>query len=475
MAKSHTIAGIEVTPDQLRVAVVQPSREGVAVLATRCYEVKDGAYNQRAAEICEFLARHSRPAVLHFSLSLPAAMVRVIELPSADEATLDQMVGFEIERHVPLRATEMQRDYCVLSPSDEGMCRLLVVVVPTEVMQRVQQLRDEICIHGRFVKRATCSLTSLAEVNAACDGIRREEKIGVIDARLAQAEITLTDQRRHFVKRTLIGVDEDRLLAEFRRAQVAFESMCETKGLDRVCVGGDRAEEIASALVKSGIPCTLFTSEGVFAEVENGRWVATPFFGAVAAALQDTTARFSVNLFKQRDARRRLRQRKAGTVALGLLLFSCVGTLAFFFSRGAIERKENELQQLTAQVHALHASMAKRSEKDEEDIPAQLVASLATQARRSSFAYLETLRTLSRELPEKVWLTGLEGRGENSSEERLVQINLKGLAKSNDLIGKTIEALAASQTFTEVELVSTRAAKIGDREVFEFELRCVLK
>jgi len=270
-------------------------------------------------------------------------------------------------------------------------------------------------------------------------------------------------------------VDEDRLLAEFRRAQVAFESMCETKGLDRVCVGGDRAEEIASALVKSGIPCTLFTSEGVFAEVENGRWVATPFFGAVAAALQDTTARFSVNLFKQRDARRRLRQRKAGTVALGLLLFSCVGTLAFFFSRGAIERKENELQQLTAQVHALHASMAKRSEKDEEDIPAQLVASLATQARRSSFAYLETLRTLSRELPEKVWLTGLEGRGENSSEERLVQINLKGLAKSNDLIGKTIEALAASQTFTEVELVSTRAAKIGDREVFEFELRCVLK
>ncbi|NCO36092.1 MAG: PilN domain-containing protein [Armatimonadetes bacterium] len=488
MAKRPTAAGIEMTSDQIRVAVVQHTSAGDEVLATRCYDLEGATYLERAEEISYFLSRHSRPGVLRFSLALPAALVRVVELPFSNDATLEQLVSFEIERHVPFAAADIQSDYCRFSTIEEGMARLLTVSVPSGIIRQVQQLRDEVCSRAHLAKSATCTLTCLAEAESVLNGSDGDEAIAVVDARSTQTEVTMTDGCRSFVKRTLNGLSGDLLRKEVRRSLGGYASRNEGRRIDRCVLVGDRAEELSETLHgEGGIHLRALDTRSIFTCADPEVRATGSFFGAAAAATQDPSGRFPINLLKQRDARRKLRRRSSSRTIVGLALTALAAGTCFMYGRNAIEEKRDGLRKLDAHMRVLRDQVAATDPVSDTKTPStqtpssalpglrRTAESAANDARRSSFIYLELLRTLSIRLPAGMWLTELSGKQKSGSKDPRTQIVLKGSAETSDLIGQAVEALEGSNIFSEVELVYTQSARFGNRDVFEFQVHGSLK
>jgi hypothetical protein len=157
----------------------------------------------------------------HARVALPrrAVVAKAVELPPVPGADVRQMVGFELERHLPFPPGEALFDFEVLSSEAGRPLRVLLVAVERRSQERIRQILGDAGLTPRFVGVGIHSLARLVAGHAG-----RGRIVLWLDA--SDAELAVVVQGRIVASRAFPVPDApDRgraLEAEIRRTLAAL-------------------------------------------------------------------------------------------------------------------------------------------------------------------------------------------------------------------------------------------------------------
>ena len=100
------------------------------------YFVVEGVEDPARALDVELRARKIRARRIHVGLDRRSVVVKAFELPRASSGDLGQMVGFELERHVPFPPEEARFSWIELPSGADESRRLLVVAGGRRAVER---------------------------------------------------------------------------------------------------------------------------------------------------------------------------------------------------------------------------------------------------------------------------------------------------------------------------------------------------
>ncbi len=287
------------------------------------------------------------------------AVMRLVELPEAVLANLDEAVSYEADKHIPLSGEETFGTHWVAGKVDKKVRVWLVRVKKEEISAVISGLRSA-GVGVDAVEVSALSLWRLAE-----ESVGKAGRVGVIDVRDGVAEVALFEQGELVYSRAQAGIPA----SEGERLRGLLESA-------QVSVGGEWVSVGADAVVVFGLP-DLPDAEKVFGcervvLMEGGRGVAE---GAAMGGVDGERLREN-NLL---PAEMRARRRDFGVVvALGLL----VVVMALFLGGYAIR-----IEKKKAALAVVEDRLANASEEYER--ASEIQRELETYLRR--FKELEIL------------------------------------------------------------------------------------
>jgi len=166
------------------------------------------------------------------------------------------------------------------------------------------------------------------------------------------------------------------------------------------------------------------------------------------------------------------KKKETGRQEISIFFLSVAGTLlvcaALFYqlymkiyaTRGDIVKSEAELAQLKTTIGEIEKIKSLEAEVQKKlDILAQL--------RKGKTGPVHRLATLSDITPDKLWLTKYTETEEN--------VNIGGLALSEELIEIFMNNLRRSEDYTEGELLGTEQVAYAGLKAKRFEINCRLK
>lgn len=138
-------------------------------------------------------------------------MNRTVELPFTDRGKIDQVLGFELENHVPYTADEIVYDYVVREKSKEG-AKLFVSVAPRKDIEEYAELFGGANIDPRVMGHQALANARLKDLL----GDTEDETVAFVDIGHRKTVITIVDPSGLLGCRTVVfgGWDLTRALAE---------------------------------------------------------------------------------------------------------------------------------------------------------------------------------------------------------------------------------------------------------------------
>jgi type IV pilus assembly protein PilN len=172
-----------------------------------------------------------------------------------------------------------------------------------------------------------------------------------------------------------------------------------------------------------------------------------------------------INLLPVRAAQRKERLRSQLSIFFLCMILVCIGCGALYVQKAAtikavrgeiatINQKNNELRKKIGQV--------KDFEKKKAELEKKLAVLKTLKDGKSGPVHL--LDELSAALPDKLWLTKFS--------EKSGQVNLAGVADSENTVAVFMKRLDSSPYYKNVELAVTEQTKAGDRKMQKFTLNC---
>jgi Tfp pilus assembly protein PilN len=210
--------------DRLATAVLTGSRVEAFVV-----EAETPAMALRA----ELDARGLPARTASFALARSAVTVKPIDLPPVT-GDLRQMVGFELERHLPFQAEDASYDFVALpnEPGSErpatGEQRVLITAADRRIVDTALRLAEEARLRPLSLTVAAHNLPTLARMPRGGHIAWVHRAAGATDLPLLVGETLM-------LSRSLPGTEEAVISDEIRRSMVALR----WRGCDAVWMSGD--------------------------------------------------------------------------------------------------------------------------------------------------------------------------------------------------------------------------------------------
>jgi Tfp pilus assembly protein PilN len=373
----------------------------------------------------------------HVALPRRAVIAKAVELPAVAGADLRQMVGFELERHLPFSPSDAIFDFEVLDSGTDRPLRVLLVAVERRNQERIHQLLRDAGLTPRLIGVGIHSLGRLA-------GPERGRILLWLES--ADAELAVVVGGRVVASRAfpLPANEETRgtaLEGEIARTLAALPE-------------ADRAD-VAEILVGGASP-PAFTAEGLPVRVGVSAPPGIPVLEdtnlpALAAALERPGRRPLVANLLSDDLRPRpFPWPLAATAAIALVTLGiglAIPTMTFVKERRTLATLEAKIARLAPEVRRAEQVAA------EVDRARREVATLRG-FQEQGIHPLPVLQELTDTLPTDAWLTTL-------SLDR-TGLELGGFANA---ASQLIPLLEASPGLERVEFTSP-VTKGRDREQF---------
>jgi Tfp pilus assembly protein PilN len=376
---------------------------------------------------------------VHVGLPRRAVVAKAVELPPVPGSDLRQMVGFELERHLPFPPADAVFDFETLDAGNGRPVRVLLVAVERRSHERVRQLLRDVGLTPRLV---TVGIHSLARV------LETDEVRGriVLWLEATDAELAVV------VRGRVVGSRAFPLPAEGDvRGQVLTTELARTLA---ALPEADRAELVE--VVVGGLPPPALSVDALPVRTSGAAppGVATPedaSLPALAVAMERPGKRpFVANLLPDDLRPRPFPWPLAATAALALLTVGiglAIPAVTFFKERRALAALENGIARLAPEVRKAE-QLAAEVERARREVAT--LRSFEDQGLRP----LPVLQELTGTLPGDAWLTNL-------SVDRN-GLELGGFANA---ASQLIPLLEASPGLERVEFTSP-VTKGRDREQF---------
>jgi Tfp pilus assembly protein PilN len=152
------VIGLALRDGRVDVVALRTGLRARRVLAAFSVPADDDAAAAIRGRLAEAGVRARRA---HVSLPRRAVVAKAVELPPVPGSDLRQMVGFELERHLPFPPSDAVFDFETLDAGNGRPVRVLLVAVERRSHERVRNLLRDIGLTARLV---TVGIHSLARV-----------------------------------------------------------------------------------------------------------------------------------------------------------------------------------------------------------------------------------------------------------------------------------------------------------------------
>jgi Tfp pilus assembly protein PilN len=408
----------------LRVSVVLlGDRLATAVLiGSRVEAFVVEAETPAAALRAELDARGLPARNASLALARSAVTVKPIDLPPVT-GDVRQMVGFELERHLPFQAEDASYDFVVL-PNEAGTerpaggeQRVLITAADRRIVDAALRLAEEARLRPMSLTVAAHNLPALARVPRGAHVAWVHRAVGATDLLMLVGDMLV-------LSRSLPGTDEALIADELRRSLVALR----WRGCDAVWVSGDadagHAPD-ANPLAELGAPITqpAWTARAA-RQIDE---LAEEQRGALELALAVASGRGArtLELLPSAVRPRRLTRPQAFTVGMA----AATALLAIIALLAPGWREQRRLIRIDAEIARLDPDV-KNVDRVLRDLERKrkLLATVDG-VEASGVRPLPVLRELTEILPNDAWLTtvsldakGVELTGAASAASTLIPL-----------------------------------------------------
>ena len=168
-----------------------------------------------------------------------------------------------------------------------------------------------------------------------------------------------------------------------------------------------------------------------------------------------------INLLPWREAERKQRQRDFGVAAAGSVVAGIAVVMAtIFFYSGMISNQEARNKRLTDEIVELEKSITEIDglERQKERLLARM--EIIEQLQKSRPEIVHLFDELVRQLPEGVYLTGMQQQG--------ARVEIRGVAQSSTRVSALMRQIDASQWLSDPEVERVETTQSGASRQAEF-------
>jgi Tfp pilus assembly protein PilN len=402
----------------LRLAVVMlGDRLGVAAIGRdRVETFTIEAENPGAALRAELDARSLAARTIAIGLSRSTVTVKPIELPAVADATQD-MVKFELERHLPIPADDAAFDFVSLPPDPEVEVvpgegrRVLIAAADRRLIDSALRLADEAKLRPVSITVAAHDLLALVETD-------RRQRVVWLHRVGETAELLLLQHSMVVFSRSFNAADDATLLAETRRSLAGAR----WRSVDAIWVSGDGAA--AAPFLDLGVPISdppwTARAERCLTQIAEPR-------GALELAVATASNRGlgSLDLIPAAIKPRRFTRAEimtGGALAATLLLALAALLVPGFVESRRLARLSGEIARIDPDVRAVERVARELDHK-------RNLLGTVEQISATSLQPLAVLRELTEILPSDAWVTylafdpkGVELTGQAGAASNLIPL-----------------------------------------------------
>jgi len=392
--------------DRLAVAAIQRDRVETFVI---------DAENPGAALRAELDARALPARTVAIGLARSAVTVKPIELPAVAGGTQD-MVRFELERHLPIPADDAASDF-VLLPADadvEGASeakRVLIAAADRRLIDAALRLAEEAKLRPVSITVSAHDLLALVETD-------RQQRVAWLHRCGDTADLVLLHGSMVVFSRSFTAADDATLNTETRRSFVGAR----WRTCNAIWVSGDGAS--AAPLLDLGVPISdppwSSRAEHRLAQVGEPR-------GALELAVATASNRTirSLDLIPSAIKPRRFTRQElmtAGALVATVLLVLAALLVPGFVESRRLARLNGEIARIDPDVRAVERVARELDQKRQLLDTVQKINTSALQP-------LAVLRELTEILPSDAWVTylaldakGVELTGQAGAASNLIPL-----------------------------------------------------
>jgi Tfp pilus assembly protein PilN len=401
----------------LRLAVVMlGDRLGVAAIQRdRVETFSVEAENPGAALRAELDARSLPARTVAIGLARSTVTVKPIDLPAVAGSTQD-MVKFELERHLPIPADDAAFDFAELPPepdtenTSEGK-RVLIAAADRRLIEAALRVADEAKLRPMSITVAAHNLVALVDTD-------RQQRVAWLHRNGDTAELLLLHGDMVVFSRSFAAADDETLNTETRRSFAGAR----WRGCNAIWVSGDGAA--AAPLLDLGVPISdppwSARAERRLAQVAEPR-------GALELALATASNRGirALDLIPPAIKPRRFTKQEmltGGAVAATAVLAMAALLVPGFVENRRLARLNGEIARIEPNVRAVERVARELDQKR------QLVG-VVEKINASALQPLGLLRELTDIVPSDAWVTylaldakGVEITGQAGAASNLIPL-----------------------------------------------------
>src|SRR5439155_347415 len=374
------------------------------------------AENPGAALRAELDARSLAARTVAIGLSRSTVTVKPIDLPAVAGGTQD-MVKFELERHLPIPADDAAFDFVPLPPEPEVEAvpgegtRVLIAAADRRLIDAALRLAEEAKLRPVSITVAAHDLLALVETD-------RRHRVAWLHRNGDTAELLLLHESMVVFSRSFAAADDATLLAETRRSLAGAR----WRSCDAIWVSGDGAA--AAPFLDLGVPISdppwTARAERRLAQIAEPR-------GALELAVATASNRSirSLDLIPAAIKPRRFTRqeiRTGGALVVTLLLVVAALVVPGFVEGRRLARLNGEIARIDPDVRAAE-KLARELDRKRQ------LLSTVEKINASSVQPLAVLRELTEILPSDAWVTylafdakGVELTGQAGAASNLIPL-----------------------------------------------------
>jgi Tfp pilus assembly PilM family ATPase/Tfp pilus assembly protein PilN len=481
-----TFLGLEFREDSVILTYVNNSFSGMTLLSSSIFPFQGS--EEEISAVREYMDRHGNHVNGVF-VCIPDkwAITKFIRVPSTrGKSTLEQLMSFEVERHIPFNLEDIAYDFQVMNEADKQYTIVFTAVRKLKV-EFIREVLDKLAMTPDLITTASFAVFNIVGrngtpaggwqhavgLNGKSDRTGKKGETGLllyIEKTQVLSAIIHDGVYRNIKPLPFDENEKDGLVDDLARHIDGMKQSIGFEKIDTILLAGDtplvsgQAGPLSERLgVKVEALNELSAFEGNLKESEVGG--LAPSVGACFIGLG--IGEFAINMVPHK--REHHLGRKAPLFAqifagLIVLIFIAIASAEYVKNKRYLEDIDAALNKNKPEIEALEKITANinlfREKKD-----------LLQRTRENEIA-LEVLAELSAILPRDAWITNLSYKGlrTNDKKEKGGELVISGFAASSSTL---LPLLEDSPYFEKVEFVGP-IKKTKDREGFKLKAEIVV-
>jgi len=478
--KKKIITAIEVDDHLLKIVQAEAGpvgkKEIVKVSAREIGSSSPEAIGEVVSDLSKELKIDSRFLII--SVPRHFATTRNIELPSANPAEIQDMVGLQIGKQTPYTKGEVISAHQILDYSSEGYSRIMIVIVHQDIVRKCLKILGKAGLSTEKIGLSSEGLLSWSHFAYQKEGFDKPYALVDVDYNNSDFEVILKD-KSIFSRSISLGFlhvaekEEEwpaRFIKEVNQSIYAYQSEMPGKEIDRIIIGG--AEGLTGDLDKEllrerfGLPLEIIeqfknipATEKVLDSYKSGLR-NTSFSGLIGLVLAPEEQK--INLIPQElIIERALKERGKDIYLSGIVLVFILLIISAIFW-GRMYNKESylkrDLQQRLNEIQGKVDGLSARIREIE----------LIKERMRKGNLSLNLIHDIHSVILPEIHMFSINFNG----KDRLI---IRGSSRTMSAVFKFVNGLEGSEYFQNVKTKYATSRKVKDQEVTDFEIVCPLE